>query len=132
MKVLFVDHEREQAEDLSLIVEKRDGHEVSFSTNVEDAIEAAKQDNVDIIILDTVIDFDSFREKEYTGPAEITRMHRPGVQALIEIKKINPKQRVIITTTSFRQETRTYCLQLGAEAVLEKPYDPDELLRLLK
>ncbi len=139
MKIMFVDSEENHVIGLALMLKQYPNKETIISTNAQKAIKAAEQGGVDIIVLDTCSPFPNFKLKDYSGPASgphafgaISDRHKSGIQALIEIKKVNPKQRVIMTTTSPAIEKNPDLLKsLGAEEVLIKIFDPEELLKML-
>lgn len=90
------------------------GATVIHIKNAEDAIEAATIERAaDLILLDIQLPFKS------------------GVEAAIEIRKIN-KQIPIIAQTAGDSEYVSACKEAGCNAFVTKPIDPDELLNLIK
>ncbi len=57
---------------------------------------------------------------------------RDGISVLKEVKKINPKAKVIIVTGYPSQETRTEALQTGAINYLPKPFEISYLEKLIR
>lgn len=54
-----------------------------------------------------------------------------GFQFLEQLKDIDPDHRTIIVTADMQDETKKRVLELGAKAVLNKPYQPGQLTKLV-
>ncbi len=87
----------------------RKGHQVHVFSDEEPAFEHARKNPVDMAILD------------------IKLKKMSGVEVLDELKKINPKIRVMMLTGYPTLETAKEALQLGADEYCVKPIDIDEL-----
>lgn len=87
----------------------RKGHQVHVFSDEEPAFEHARKNPVDMAILD------------------IKLKKMSGVEVLDELKKINPRIRVMMLTGYPTLETAREALQLGADEYCVKPIDIDEL-----
>ncbi|MFB3787818.1 MAG: response regulator transcription factor [bacterium] len=54
-----------------------------------------------------------------------------GVEVLRQVKQMYPQLPVIVVSASSQKGTREKILQYGADAILMKPYDQDNLLQLI-
>jgi hypothetical protein len=55
-----------------------------------------------------------------------------GLQTLRQLKQLNPAVKVLMTTGSYSDELEDSALAEGVEAVLQKPYSLDELVRVVE
>ena len=55
-----------------------------------------------------------------------------GFEVLKELKKHHPKSRAFILSGFRDHATRREALRLGAERFLPKPFEPDEILNLMR
>ncbi|BDQ37114.1 response regulator [Pseudodesulfovibrio nedwellii] len=90
------------------ILERKD-HTVFNFTEEEDALKFAEENSVDLAILDIKL-------KKMTG-----------VEALEELKKINPGMKAIMLTGYPTLETARESLRLGAQEYCVKPINKEEL-----
>ena len=88
---------------------ERKGHRVFPFTEEEEAINHVRDHETDLAILDMKL-------KKMTG-----------VEVLEEIKKLQPKTRVIILTGYPTIETARESLEMGADEYCVKPIDKEEL-----
>jgi len=88
---------------------ERQGHRVTAFTEEEEAIRHAAQGTTDLAILDI----------------KLKRM--TGVEVLAEMKKADPRIKVIMLTGYPTLETARESLKLGASEYCVKPIDKDEL-----
>ena len=98
--------------DACVLVKKilmKKGHEVETFTEEEDALRYAKDNKVDLAILD------------------IKLKKLSGIEVLEELKKIDPQIRVIMLTGYPTIETARQALSLGAVEYCVKPIDKAEL-----
>ncbi len=54
-----------------------------------------------------------------------------GIEAFIEMRKINPKIKALIISGHFIEERKQEILKLGMKDILQKPYRNFELLQLI-
>ncbi len=112
-KVLLVDDEREFVQTLSERLLMRDmGSAVTYDG--ESALELAKEDEPDVMILD------------------LKMPGIDGIEVLRKIKETQPAIEVIILTGHGSEEDRKICMDLGAFAYLHKPVDINELSETIK
>ena len=88
---------------------KKKGHNVHTFTEEDDAINFAKENKVDLAILDI----------------KLKRMS--GVEVLAELKKSSPEMHAIMLTGYPTVETAREAISLGADEYCVKPIDRDEL-----
>jgi DNA-binding NtrC family response regulator len=88
---------------------KKKGHNVHTFTEEEDAINFARDNSVDLAILD------------------IKLKKMSGVEVLAELKKIQPDMHAIMLTGYPTVETAREAISLGADEYCVKPIDRDEL-----
>ncbi len=112
MNILIVDDEKTFAEILSENF-LRSGENACAVFNAADALDFLKKNEVDVVILD------------------INMKGMDGVNALEEIKKINPEIEVIMLTGYGTVQTARDTLKLGAFDYLSKPCDLDELMNTI-
>lgn len=109
LRVLIVDDEVEFLDTLAKRLSKRK-LQVSCSTSGEDAIRILKERPLDVVILD------------------VKMPGMDGIEALREIKRMNPLLEVIMLTGHANVEVAIQGMELGAFDYLMKPIDIDELL----
>jgi DNA-binding NtrC family response regulator len=88
---------------------KKKGHDVHTFTEEEDAINFARDNSVDLAVLD------------------IKLKKMSGVEVLAELKKIQPDMHAIMLTGYPTVETAREAISLGADEYCVKPIDRDEL-----
>ncbi len=88
---------------------KKKGHDVHTFTEEDDAINFARENKVDLAILDI----------------KLKRMS--GVEVLAELKKSTPEMHAIMLTGYPTVETAREAISLGADEYCVKPIDRDEL-----
>jgi len=88
---------------------KKKGHDVHTFTEEDDAINFARENKVDLAILDI----------------KLKRMS--GVEVLAELKKTTPDMHAIMLTGYPTVETAREAISLGADEYCVKPIDRDEL-----
>jgi CheY-like chemotaxis protein len=87
---------------------------IIHAKNGEDAIEICRLvPDIDLVIMDMRLPFID------------------GYEATTQIKKQNPKLRVIAQTANVLSDDRSKCLKAGCDDYIPKPLDPDEFLRLI-
>jgi len=112
-KVLLVDDEQDFLDALSERMRARD-MEVTTSTSATDALEKAKKEPYDAIVLDLMMP------------------EMDGLEALQKIKKNNPNLQVILLTGHATVEKGIEAMKLGATDFLEKPADLKTLTEKIK
>lgn len=102
----------DDVQDAGILIKKilsKKGHNVSAFTEEEDAINYAKENKVDLAILD------------------IKLKKMSGIEVLEQLKKILPDMRAIMLTGYPTVETAREAISLGANEYCVKPIDRDEL-----
>ena len=113
-KILLADDE-EVLRSLLTIMLETDGHEVKAVVNGMEVLKAmAKEDaSFDLLITDLIMP------------------EREGIETIMELRKKHPKLKIIAMSGGGRSGADGYlklALKLGAAAILEKPFDRQELL----
>ncbi len=90
------------------------GYEVIEAENGEQAVQTYRLVQPDAVIMD------------------ITMPHKDGLVALTEIRKFDPKAKVIMLTALGQQTMVLQAMQAGAKDFLVKPYDPDRIVKALR
>ena len=110
-KILVVDDERSIRYSLKRMFEER-GFEVLEAKNGKQAIETVQKEQVDLILMDIKM-------------SGIT-----GLEALKEIRSINPKLLVIIMSAYGTTQTAIEAMKFGAFDYILKPFDIPQMWRL--
>jgi len=113
LSVLIVDDNSELCETLADILEMA-GFDVKSAEGGEEGIKKVKERFFDVVLMDI----------------KLSGMN--GVDAFKAIKKISPKTRAIMMTAYAVDELIEEALNECAFAVLNKPFDMDKLLELIK
>ena len=113
IKFLVVDDEKGISEQLKEFLEDRK-YTAFAALDAVKALEIMKKENPNIVILDIRLEGSS------------------GIDLLREIKKINPKARVIMLTGYPDDKTRSMSKELGASAYLTKPYNFEEIVKVAR
>jgi two-component system, NtrC family, response regulator HydG len=111
LRILVVDDDIDNAASLTELLEM-EGHSVSTVYSGEDAISAAIQQDFDISFMDVIL------------PG------MNGVESFMQIHRFRPKARIYMMTGYSVEQLLTQALNGGALGVLEKPFDPEAILKL--
>lgn len=112
--ILIVDDEKEQRDIISSVL-NRLGYKTTTVTSGEKAIEHIKENHVDLVLLDMVMN--------------------PGIngyQTLKNILEINPQQKTVITSGQLNHPDRDKTRQLGVSQYLAKPVSLSLLARTIQ
>lgn len=90
------------------------GHVITVLHNPQDVSNILKQKNFDIVFLDMVMPL------------------KDGVQVLREIKGICPQLPVVMMSGYSLQEQKDEALRLGACGCLKKPFELEDIKRIIK
>ncbi|MFQ6067078.1 MAG: sigma-54-dependent transcriptional regulator, partial [bacterium] len=112
-KILVVDDERNIRYSLKRTFEER-GFKVLEAKNGKEAIETVQKEQIDLTLMDIKM-------------SGIT-----GLEALKEIRSINPKLLVIIMTAYGTTQTAIEAMKLGAFDYILKPFDIPKMWELVK
>lgn len=112
LRVLIVEDDEANSEVLQLVLEMG-GHTVIAAASAREALEQAEAGRPDVVLLDLGLpDMDG---REISAALRVTN---------------SPAPRLIITSGT--PVDAAEAAQLGADAVLEKPFDPDRLLAVIE
>jgi len=92
----------------------REGYVIQEAVNGRDAIEKYRETRPDLVTLD------------------ITMPEVDGIEALQEIRKINPEARVLMVSAMGQQKLIMDALEAGAADFLVKPFQPTKVLQTVK
>ncbi len=112
-KVLIVDDEEDILWGLSGEL-SRQGLEVITASRGEEALDLLKKSNVDFLITD------------------IRMPDISGVELLLKARELHPDLKVIVMTAYGSEDIKNEVMRKGAISYLEKPFDFEQLLSLLK
>jgi two-component system chemotaxis response regulator CheY len=90
------------------------GCEVIEAENGEQAVQAYQSANPDVVLMD------------------ITMPHKDGLEALAEIRDLDPKAKVIMLTALGQEQIVVRAVQGGAKDYILKPFDPDRVIQALQ
>ncbi len=107
-KILICDDEKDIVSALDIYL-KSDGYKTVCVYNGIDAVEAAKQNNVDLILLDVMMP------------------KMDGIEAMSEIRKFSNIPIILLTAKS-EDTDKILGLNVGADDYVTKPFNPVELL----
>jgi CheY-like chemotaxis protein len=113
-KILIVDDIEEQRE-LAYDILTRIGYSVNFVDSGENAIEYLKENSVDLVLLDMIME--------------------PGIDGLETYKKIieiSPNQKAIIVSGYSETERVQEAIKLGVKKYIKKPYSVENLSKAVK
>jgi two-component system, NtrC family, response regulator HydG len=111
LRILVVDDDVDNAASLTELLEM-EGHSVHTVYSGEDAINAAIQQDFDISFMDVIL------------PG------MNGVESFMQIHRFRPQARIYMMTGYSVEQLLTQALNGGALGVLEKPFDPEAILKL--
>jgi len=111
IKFLVVDDETGVSYQLKDFLEQR-GYSAIAATSGPEAMRFIKNEKPHIVVLDIVME------------------GMTGIDVLREIRKINPKIRVIMLTALEDDKTRKTCQGLGSSAYITKPYNFEDVLKI--
>lgn len=106
--ILIVDDEIDLCESIQFVFDDQ-GYATFTANDVEAAFQIVAQENIDIVLSDVRMPGTS------------------GVELLKRIKKLNPLKPKVILVTGYTEITDEEAKALGAEDVLRKPIDLEEL-----
>ena len=112
-RVLLLDDEKDFVEAMAERMRAR-GMEVTAITSPSEALKRAREESYDVIVMDFMM-------------PEID-----GLEALKELKRINPDLQIILLTGYATMEKRTEAKNLGATDLVEKPADIDTLTEKIR
>lgn len=111
-KVLIVDDSKFQRGQLSKTL-IASGYEVSEAGNGVEALQKIKAENFNLIVTDLLMP------------------EMSGIELLKELSTNNNKTPIIVLTADIQEPVKQECLDLGAKAFLNKPFNSEILLTTL-
>ncbi|MFH1359696.1 MAG: response regulator [Candidatus Omnitrophota bacterium] len=113
LKILVVDDKKVIGDLFDYTLGYR-GHEITVVDNVQKTLEAIKKEKYDIVFLDIVIpDTD-------------------GVEIFKKIKEVAPDLPIVMMSGYSVEERRKEAIEMGAVACLVKPFEMEEVRRIIK
>lgn len=112
MKILIVDDSALSRRILTKIL-SREGREIIEANNGLSAIEIFSLEKPDLVFLD------------------LNMPDIPGLEVLKNIRDINPEAKIIVATADLQEITKNIVLENGAIAIINKPFDENEIQNLL-
>lgn len=112
-KILIVDDEKNLLDSLERILQDGDNQIVKAS-NGKEAVKMVKKENPQVVVMD------------------IQMPEMDGLSAFKEIKKISPKQMVIMMTGSGTTDTAIEAMKLGAYDYVAKPFDIPKIIGVVQ
>ncbi len=113
LKILVVDDNQDFAETLSDVLDLN-GYDVDMAFNGESAIQKYNEENYDLAFIDVKL------------PG------KNGVESFLEIKKNNPRAKVIMMTGYSVKQLLDEALKNGALDILYKPFEVDKVLKIIE
>ena len=110
--VMVVDDSRFQRMMLSKVITQQ-GHEVLEAGDGNEAVSIYNASRPDLALMD------------------VTMPNKDGLQALVEIRAIDPEARVVMLTALDQDSLVLKAIQLGAKDFLSKPVPPERLVSTL-
>jgi DNA-binding NtrC family response regulator len=111
--ILVVDDEEDIREALGMIL-SMEGYDVSTASCGDAAVTQAEEVHFDLVITD------------------LKMPGMDGVETLMTLRRRHPGLQVIVATGYASSETARRCLSEGAHDYITKPFDMDDLLRLVQ
>jgi two-component system chemotaxis response regulator CheY len=111
-KILVVDDSSLARRTLRQILE-REGHSVEEASDGAQALERYFINRHDVVFLDIVM------EGMY------------GLEVLGKVRALNPEARVVVATADIQTTTRDDARGAGASAIVNKPFNREEVLRVI-
>lgn len=111
LKILLVDDQSSILNLLGSILNSLNYKNIKKTTNGKDAIMMHKLQRFDMTFLDVEME------------------HMCDIQTLIEVKKVNPANYVVMLTGSSTTRVVTECLNAGANGFIAKPFNLKQILK---
>lgn len=112
LRILVVDDDRDFAMSWGRVIES-DGHEVELVFSGEEAVEKFAEADFDVAFVDVLL------------PG------KNGVESLVEMRKLNPRAKVVMMTGFSVNELLDQAVEGGAWEVLHKPLDEERVFTML-
>jgi two-component system chemotaxis response regulator CheY len=90
------------------------GYEVVEAENGAQAVQVFQSSTPDLVLMD------------------VTMTEKDGLQALVEIRQINPNAKVIMLTALGQESMVLQAVQAGARDYVVKPFDPDRVMMAIQ
>ena len=111
-KILIIDDEFAPRESLRMVL--KDKYIVSTAPGAQEGFNFMAQTPVDLVVLDIMMPIIS------------------GIEALQEIKSRHPDTEVVLLTAYASLETARSAVRFGASDYLTKPFDKDEVIKVIE
>jgi DNA-binding response OmpR family regulator len=116
MRVLIIDDNADQRAMLEYVL-GAEGFEVAAARNGEDALKLLEHSPAEAVVTDLFMP------------------DKDGIETIAEMRKAHPDTRIIAMSGWTSMKGADYlgvAREIGADATLRKPFDPQELIRLLR
>jgi len=113
LSIFIVDDDQDFAESLAEILTGA-GHRVELCFDGETAVRIFQEKEFDITFMDVKLP------------------HKNGVESFFEIRKINPRARVVMMTAYSVEQLVAQAIRNGAIGVLRKPFDTSRVMGMLE
>ena len=112
LRIFVVDDDRDFGESLAEVFEER-GHEVEMAYSGEEAVQRFETEDFDITFMD------------------VRMPGMNGVDSFFALRKMKPDAKVMMMTAHSVEQPLQQAVENGAVGVLRKPFDVDDLLKIL-
>jgi two-component system chemotaxis response regulator CheY len=115
MKILIADDSKIARKGVlkSLSTAFSDGFDYREASNGAEAVEIYSEYRPDIVFMD------------------LTMPEKSGMEALEEIKSVNPSAKVVIITADIQKKTTEMVAELGADEILNKPVTAEKISQII-
>ena len=99
------------------LILEREGHKVYLANDGVEALVQAKKHHIDVLITDIIMP------------------RKEGIETIVEVREINPEIKIIAISGGGRRGNQDFLKMaemVGANYSLAKPFEPHDLLKILK
>jgi len=122
VKILIVDDSKYVRFTLRAMLENKNFEVVGEAKDKMEAIEKFKETNPDVVLMD-------LRMPE---SGEVAEVAMSGISATEEIKKMNPKTKIIAVTAAVQEKYKELVMEAGADGYITKPYKKEDVIKTIE